>query len=139
MAAKSPVTDPDAIEREIVAALRAAKLRPRFDKVALRVVGRLKAALASVVPEGETVIFTISAPIRLPGETAAALETMARSGSREALRREVIHGAAVRIRRLEGAAKPMPRVLAFVHSDPSDAEAILALAEARLLRPNGER
>ena len=108
MAAKSPAIDADTIEREIVARLRAAKLRLRFDKVALRLVGRLKAALASVVPEGEAVIFTISAPIRLPGETAAALETMARSGSQEALRREVVHGAAVRIRRLEGAAKPMP-------------------------------
>ncbi len=30
--AKSPVIEPTTIEREIVARLRAAKLRPRFDK-----------------------------------------------------------------------------------------------------------
>jgi hypothetical protein len=52
MVAKPPVIDADMVEREIIARLRAAKLRLRFDKVALRLVGRLKAALASVVPEG---------------------------------------------------------------------------------------
>ena len=74
MVAKSPAIDADTIEREIIARLEAAKLRLRFDKVALRLVGGLKAALASVVPEGETVVFTISAPIRLPAKTAVALE-----------------------------------------------------------------
>jgi len=79
MAAKSPTIDANTIEREIVARLRAAKLRPRFDKVALPLVSELKAALASVVPEGQSVVFTISAPIRLPAKTAAALANMARS------------------------------------------------------------
>ncbi len=50
--AKSPVIDADTVEHDIIARLRAAKLRLRFDKVALQLVGGLKAALASVVPKG---------------------------------------------------------------------------------------
>jgi hypothetical protein len=137
--AKSPVIDADTIEREIVARLRAAKLRPRFDKVALRFVGGLKAVLAGVVPEGQIVVFTISAPIRLPGKTAVALENMVRSGPCDAERREIVHDNKVRIRRLGSRPKHMPKVLGFVHSVESDAGAILALAEARLLEPNRDK
>ena len=138
MVAKSPMTDAETVEREIVARLRAAKFRLRFDKVALRLVDGLKGVLAGVVPEGQTVIFTISAPISLPRKTAAALETMIRSGPRDTERREIVHDNEVRIRRLRGVPKQMPKVLGFVHSVGSDAGAILALAEARLLDPNGE-
>jgi hypothetical protein len=107
--------------------------------VAVRLVGGLQAALASVVPEGQTMVFTISAPLRLPGKTAVALENMVRSGPRDAQRREIVHGNKVRIRRLGGVPKHMPKVLGFVHSVESDAGAILALAEARLLEPNGDK
>lgn len=133
LVAKSPVTDAVTVEREIIARLRAAKVRLRFDKVALRLVGRLKAALASAVPEGQTVIFTISAPIRLPGKTAEALETMMRSDPPNAECGEIVHDNEVRTRLLRGVPKHMPKVLGFVHSVESDAGAILALAEARLL------
>jgi hypothetical protein len=54
MVAESPSIDPNVVEREIIAQFGAAKLRLRFDKVALRLVGGLKAALARAVPEGET-------------------------------------------------------------------------------------
>src|ERR1700681_2044692 len=137
--AKSPVIDADTIEREIVARLRAAKLRPRFDKMALRFVGGLKAVLAGVVPEGQIVVFTISAPIRLPGKTAVALENMVRSRPRDAERREIVHDNKVRIRRLGNRPTHMPKVLGVVHSVEPDAGAILALAEARLLEPNGDK
>ena len=137
MPAKSPVLDNDPVEREIVARLRAAKLRLRFDRVALRVVGRLKAAFANF-PEGQTVIFTISAPIRLPAKTAVALEEMLRSGSPGAQRRKTVHDNEVRTRRLTGVPKHMPKVLGFVHNVELDAGAILDLAEARLLDQNGD-
>ena len=42
MVAKSPAIDADTIEREIVARLKAAKLRLRFDKVALQFVAGSK-------------------------------------------------------------------------------------------------
>jgi hypothetical protein len=136
--AKPPVIDADVVEREILAQLTAAKLRLRFDKVALRLVGRLKAALASVVPEGQTLVFTISAPIRLPGKTAAALEDMVRSTPPGAERREIVHDNEVRTRQLKGVSKHMPKVLGFGHNIESDAGAILALAGARLLDPKGD-
>jgi len=133
------VTKADAVEREVIARLRAAKLRLRFDKVALRLVGGLKAALADVVPEGQTVLFTITAPIRLPGKTALALEAMMRSAAPGAERREIVHDNEIRTLRLTGVPRHMPKVLGFVHSAESDAGAILTLAGARLLEPNGER
>ena len=138
IAAESPLIDADTVEREIIERLRAAKLRLRFDKVALRLVGGLKAALAKVVPEGETIVFTISAPIRLPGKTAAALEDMVRSTPPGAERREIVHDNEVRTRQLKGVSKHMPKVLGFVHNIESDAGAILALAGARLLDPKGD-
>ena len=91
MAAKSPATGAEMVEREIVARLAGAKFRLRFDKVALRFVGGLKAALASAVPEGQSLVFTITAPIRLPGKTATALESMARSCPPDAELREIVH------------------------------------------------
>jgi hypothetical protein len=138
MVAKSPAIDADMVEREIIARLRAAKLRLRFDKVALRLVEGLKAALASAVPQGQTVIFTITAPIRLPGKTAVALENMVRADAPDAERREIVHNNEVRTRRLTGVPKHMPKVLGLVHNAESDAGAILALVEARLLDPNGD-
>jgi hypothetical protein len=101
--------------------------------VALRLVDSLKAALASAVPEGETVVFTISAPIRLPAKTAVALDHLLRDGPTEGERREIVHGNVVRARRLKRVPKHMPKVLGFVYSVESDASAILALAEAHLL------
>ena len=55
------------LEREIAALAAAAKLRLRFDKVMVRLAGQLKAALGGSVPDGEAVIFTVTAPIKLPG------------------------------------------------------------------------
>src|SRR5580692_8847237 len=52
----------------------AARLRLRFDKVATRLMDRLQATLGETVPEGMTVLLTITAPIRLPSKTAASLE-----------------------------------------------------------------
>jgi hypothetical protein len=136
MVAESPAIDADKVEREIIARLGAAKLRLRFDKVALRLVGRVKAALAEAIPEGETVVFTISAPIRLPAKTAMALDQLLRDERMDGERREIIHGNEARARRLKGVPKHMPKILGFVHSVESDASAILALAEARLLGSN---
>ncbi len=136
MVAESPAIDADTVEREIIAQLGAAKLRLRFDKVALRLVGGLKAALASAVPDGETVVFTISAPIRLPAKTAVALRPLLRDGPTGGERLEIVHGNEVRTRRLKSVPEHMPKVLGFVHNLESDASAILAVVEARLLGPN---
>ena len=53
--------------------------RLRFDRVALGLVRRLQARLCESVPDGKTVILTITAPIRVPAKTAAALENKIRT------------------------------------------------------------
>ncbi|HZC17114.1 MAG TPA: hypothetical protein VE309_10165 [Caulobacteraceae bacterium] len=136
MSAKSPVVEPATIERKIAEQAAAAKLRLRFDKVVVRLVGGLKAALTGVVPEDQTVVFTVTAPIRLCAKTAAALESMVRGGLPDSELRGVIHGNDVRVRRVTGVSPCMPRVLGFVHNPESDADLILGLAEARLLGRN---
>ena len=117
------------IEQEIAGLLAKAKLRLRFDKVVVRVVGRLKAALADIVPQDQTVIFTITAPIRLPGKTATELESLARRGEFSGN----VHGNQVRVHRVTGVPSTMPRVIGFVHNPDSDSGVILAMTESRLL------
>ena len=64
---------------------------------------------------------------------------MVRSGPRDPQRHEIVHGNKVQIRWLSDVPKHMPKVLGFVHSVELDAGVILALVEARLLEPNGDR
>lgn len=117
--------DADPVERELIARLRAAKLRLRFDKVALRVVGELKRELAKVVPPGETVVFTITAPIKHPAKTVVTLEKIVGWDPLHAERREIVHGNEVRIRRLKGVPQNTPRALGFVYSAESSPGPIL--------------
>jgi len=129
--------DADTIEREILERLKAAKLQLRFDRVVVRLVGDVKAALADVVPQ-QAVAFTVVAPIKHPAKTAAALQILARDCPPGGERREVLHGNPVRLRRLTGVAPHMPKTLGFVHNPSSDPALILDLAAARLRERNGE-
>jgi hypothetical protein len=138
MAAKSPAIAAGPVEREIIARLAAAKFRLRFDKVALRFVTLVKADLAGAVAEGESVVFTIAAPIRSPAKAALAVESLGRACPPGAERRATIHDNDVRVRRLTGVPIRMPSALGFVHGVESDAGAVLDLAEARLTGLNGK-
>lgn len=60
------MTETATIEREITERIVAARLRLRFDKVVLRLIDSLKVALAEIVLEDQTVIFTLTAPIKRP-------------------------------------------------------------------------
>jgi hypothetical protein len=71
MNAGSPTIKPSTIEREIAERIAAANIRLRSDKSVLRLVNGLKAALGEVVPEGQAVIFTVTAPIKRRAKTAA--------------------------------------------------------------------
>ena len=121
------------VEREIIERIATAKLRLRFDRVVLRLVGGLKAALADIVPEDQVVILTITAPIRRATKTAAVLENLVRSGLPDDGISGTIHDNQIRLRRIAGVPAHTPRVLGFVHNPESDAGLILALAESRLL------
>ncbi len=134
-----------------------AKVRLRFDKVVIRLMERLQAALGETVPEGTTVLATVTAPIRLAAKTAAELEAkiwalLGRSspGRDE---EETIHGNRVRIRLLRGAfarAARSPKLIGFVHNPDVDSRRLLnragewlgligAAAGRRAARPAGDR
>ena len=91
----------------------------RFDKVATRVVERLRAAAADVVPDGMTVVATITAPIRLPAKTVAAVEDKIRTTLARRARGDVkatINGNRVQIRIVEDASKRAPKLIGYVHN-----------------------
>ncbi len=132
----------------------AAKLRLRFDKVATRLIERLQATLGETVPNGTTVLVTITAPIRLPSKTAAALEDKIQTLLARALpgrdKKDTIHGNRVQIRLLRGEYREAPKVIGFVHNSDSDPlllldmtcellELIRAKADGRPTRPVGDR
>src|SRR5579884_3881264 len=99
---------------------RMSKPRLRFDKVALRLIADLQAALRDDVPEGKTVLFTVTAPIRLPAKTVAELvpriRPLLKSGRARAELAETLNGNQVRVRVVTGRAKRAPNVLGFVHN-----------------------
>jgi hypothetical protein len=112
------------------------KPRLRLDRVALRVVGGLQAALSAFIPDGEAVVLTITAPIRLPARTAAALEATIRDclsrRSAPAEVTETICGNHIRIRFVKGASGRMAKVIGFVHNPDSDTDALLRLTQSLL-------
>src|SRR5271166_6537470 len=102
----------------------AAKPRLRFDKVATRLMERLQGTLGETVPDGMTVLLTITAPIRLPSKTAASLEdkiqTLLGRQSPGRDEKDTIHGNRVRIRLLRGESERAPKMIGFVHNSDSD-------------------
>src|SRR5262249_39290828 len=122
---------------------KAGKPRLRFDKVATRVIDGLQASLGDSVPDGMLVLVTITAPIRLPAKTAAALEGRVRTllgrGSGSRSQRATIHGNRVQIRLVRHEARRAPRVIGFVHNSDSDPLVLVAMTREwlELTRPEG--
>jgi len=117
----------------------ATKMRLRFDKVVLRLVGGLRDALSEAVPDGQAVIVTVTAPIRLPGKTAEALEATIRERlARRSFGAEVkdtIHGNRVRVRRVKGVTGERPKVIGFVHNPDCDPDILMRLTQSLLQHP----
>jgi hypothetical protein len=120
----------------------AAKPRLRFDKVATRLIERLEAALGESVPDGMTVLLTITAPIRLPSQTAASLEEKIRTllgrGSTGRDEKDTIHGNCVRIRLLRNESERAPKMIGFVHNFDSDPLLLLNMTRELLELVNAE-
>jgi len=131
-----------------------AKPRLRFDKVVTRLMERQQAALGKTVPDGMTVLLTITAPIRLPSKTAASLEDKIQTLlGRRSVGRDVkgtIHGNRIRIRLLRDESGRAPKMIGFVHNSDSDPllllnmtrellESISAEAGRRAPRHRGDR
>jgi len=112
------------------------KPRLRFDRVALGLIRRLKAGLSDAVPDGESVMLTCTAPIRLPAQTVAALESQVRDAlaHRSApidIRAELC-GNQVRARLVKGVGGRMPKVVGFVHNPEPDPGPLLDLTRSML-------
>jgi hypothetical protein len=110
------------------------KPRLRFDRVALGLVRRLQATLSESVPDGTTVIVTITAPIWLPSKTAAALEDnirtyLARRSSQVEVK-DTIHGNQIRVRLVKGGSRRTSKVIGFVHNPESDPEVLLDITQS---------
>ena len=111
--------------------------RLRFDRVVVGLVRRLQAALQPAVPEGQAVIVTVTAPIRLPAKTASALEDKIRTllARRTAWReiKHTIHGNRVRIRLVRHVAPAAAKVVGLVHNPETEAALVLDIAQSLLL------
>ena len=120
----------------------AAKPRLRFDRVATRLIEGLQAILGEAVPDGMTVLLTITAPIRLPSKTAAALEgkiqTLLGRESPGRDEKTTIHGNHIQIRFLMGASERAPKMIGFVHNSDSEPLLILNMTSELLERISAE-
>lgn len=110
--------------------------RLRFDKVVIRLMERLRATLKETVPDGMTVVVTITAPIRLASKTAAVLEdkiqTLVGRGSEGRDEKDTIHGNRVRIRLLRSELGQAPKMIGFVHNSDTDPLLLLNLSRELL-------
>jgi hypothetical protein len=116
----------------------------RFDRVAVGLVRRLKTALSASVPDGRTVVVTITAPIRQDSSTAAVLENRVRellAAGKSGLK-TTIHANRVEVRVLPGRASRGSALIGFVHSPGPGAallfevtRCLLALMDSRQRTP----
>ena len=101
----------------------------RFDNVALGLIAHVQHALRDEVPDGMTLLFTVTAPIRVPGKTAVELASRVRvwlkGRTAPAATRYTIGGNAIRVRIVNGRQKREPNVRGFVHNPDVDVKALL--------------
>lgn len=124
VAGKRVAVDIATLKRRGTGQASAAKPRLRFDKVATRLMERLQATLGETVPDGMTVLLTITAPICLPSKTAAALEDKIRTLLGRGLpgrdEKDTIHENRVQIRLMRDESERAPKMIGFVHNSESD-------------------
>ncbi|HZV76275.1 MAG TPA: hypothetical protein VFF63_00795 [Candidatus Babeliales bacterium] len=103
----------------------------RFDKVALKFVKSVQNAVGKLVPEGKLVVFAVTAPIRMPAKTAAALEeeiakALVRRAARVKLEVE-IHGNDCRIW-VVAEKSGRSKAIGLVHNPGVSSDVLLATA-----------
>ena len=90
------------------------------------------------MPDGRTLILTITAPIRVPSKTAAALEDNIRTYlARQSAKGEVeqtIHGNQIRVRLVKGGSRRTTKVIGFVHNPDSDPDVLFDITLSLLER-----
>jgi hypothetical protein len=113
-----------------------ATVRLRFDKEALRFIADVQSALHEVVPNGKTLVFAITAPIRLASKTTDALEERVRNLLARRTARidfaETIHGNQIRVRLIKGSVNRTRKAIGFVHNPESDPEILFDVMRSLL-------
>jgi hypothetical protein len=136
VAGKQIAIEVTAIRQRIAEQDRSYKPRLRFDKVALRLVGDLQATLREVVLDGQVVILTVTAPIRLPSKTTVALGDKIRTclarPSVHAGIKDKIHGNQIRVRVVKGISARTAKVIGFVHNPDTNPDVLLSLTQLLL-------
>ncbi|MBV9148967.1 MAG: hypothetical protein JO024_03815 [Candidatus Eremiobacteraeota bacterium] len=124
------------INQRLLERLRLAKRGLRFDQVALRFIERLQNALEEAVPAGKTLIVIVTAPIRMPAKTAAAVEerisNFLAQGPKRRDFRDTINENEVWARLAPGVVRGQSRVMAFVQNPDADSDALLSATQALL-------
>jgi hypothetical protein len=122
--------------------------RLRFDRTALALVRRLQATLAKAVPDGRTVIVTITAPIRQDSKTGVVLEDEIRAllVTRRTQLKATIYGNRIQVRVLKGGTGRTSKLIGFVHNPKPTPVALFDVTRSLLAcigsdkrRPRGER
>ena len=108
--------------------------RLRFDRTAVGFVDRLHAALAKSVPDGKTVIVTITAPIWQDSKTSAVLQDrighLLASGRTQLKTR--VHGNRIQVRILKGGTRRTSKLIGFVHNPKPDPALLFELTGSLL-------
>lgn len=126
-----PISKAEMTEAKIAERIAAAGIRLRFDKVALRLLDSVKASVGQVLAKDQSIAFTVTAPIKLPAKTTAALQECLRQLGCEGLN-TAINGNEIRARIIKNASRHMPRVIGFVHNSDTNADLLLTIAETSL-------
>lgn len=108
------------------------RLGLRVDRVVVRVLDRLRRFAEARPPRGVTVLLTLTAPIRAPGKTAAALERevedLLQTGGVGSERSAVLYGNRAELRLVEHAPGRGERLVGLVHNPNANATHVLNLA-----------
>lgn len=105
--------------------------RLRFDRTAVGLVKRLQSALSKSVPDGRTVIVTITAPIRQDSKTGLVLEDKIREllATGRAQLKATIYGNRIQVRVLEGGTRQTSKLVGFVHNPKPDPTLLFDIAQ----------
>ncbi len=106
--------------------------RLRFDKVAVRLVRSVCDAVGGAVPDGRCVLFAVTAPIREPGRTIAALVETIRARITEDAFAAEIYGNLVRVRVVANVSRPGVTIAGFVHNPAPSPDALLDMMQVVL-------
>ena len=101
----------------------------RFDKVVQRIFSDLRISLESLIPEGKVVLVTVTAPIRVPAQTAAMISDLIAEkilqGKPFANNDSIILGNRVRIRIISVPGGFKQKVLGLVHNSDVNIQKLL--------------